>query len=232
MISKQIMGAVVAGCLLTSSLVAGDVTGKVIFKGKAPVEPRINMNADPVCRKAHKKPVFGESVVVNKNGTLKNVLVFIKSGLAPKKYPTPTQKLLFDQEGCEYNPHVLGIMVGQELDIKNSDNTLHNVHSLSKLNPQFNRAQPIKNMVMSEKFEKVETFKVKCEVHPWMNAYIGVFDNPYFAVTGDDGSFTLKGVPAGEYTIEAWQEKYGEKTGKVKVDASGKATVDFTYQGG
>jgi len=231
MSKRRAISILFAGFFVTSTLISGDVTGKVEFKGKAPEEARINMNADPVCKKAHPGPVFGQEVVVNKNETLKNVLIFIKDGLPAKTYEAPKQKLLFDQKGCEYSPHVLGIMVGQELDIKNSDPTLHNVHSLSKLNPQFNRAQPIQNMVMTEKFDKVETFKVKCEVHPWMNAYIGVFNNPYFAVTGDDGSFTLKGVPAGEYTIEAWQEKYGSQTAKVKVGASGKATVDFTYKG-
>ena len=231
MTQKRYLAVVVVGCLVGSNLIAGDVTGKVIFKGKAPAESRINMNADPVCKKAHAGPVVGEEVVVNKNGTLKNVLIYIKGGLAAKTYSAPAKSLVFDQEGCQYKPHVLGIMVGQELEIKNSDNTLHNVHSLSKLNPQFNRAQPMKNMVMKEKFLKAETFKVKCEVHPWMGAYIGVFDNPYFAVTGDDGSFTLSNVPAGEYTVEAWQEKYGTQTAKLKVDASGKATVDFTYQG-
>lgn len=230
--SKRIVVSILfAGFIATAGMTAGDVTGKVMFKGKAPEEAKINMNADPVCKKAHAGVVWGQEVVVNKNSTLKNVLVYIKEGLSAKTYETPKQKLLFDQQGCEYNPHVLGIMVGQELDIKNSDPTLHNVHSLSKLNPQFNRAQPMKNMVMTEKFEKAETFKVKCEVHPWMNAYIGVFNHPFFAVTGDDGSFTLKGVPAGEYTIEAWQEKYGVQTAKVKVDASGKATVDFSYKG-
>jgi plastocyanin len=231
MVKRRIASVLFVGFVVTSALLAGDVTGKVEFKGKAPAEPRINMNADPICRKAHTGPVFEEDVVVNKNQTLKNVLIFIKDGLPAKAYPAPQQKLLFDQIGCEYKPHVLGVMVGQELDIKNSDPTLHNVHSLSKLNPQFNRAQPIKNMVMTEKFEKPETFKVKCEVHPWMHAYIGVFNNPFFAVTGDDGSFTLKGVPPGEYTIEAWQEKYGTQTAKVKVGPSGKATVDFTYKG-
>ena len=231
MIESRVVSVLCVGVFFTVCLTAGDVTGKVIFKGKPPIEPRINMNADPVCRKAHPGPVFAEEVVVNKNETLKNVLIFIKDGLNGKKFAAPAKSLLFDQLGCEYYPHVLGIMVGQKLEIKNSDPTLHNVHSLSKLNPQFNRAQPMKNMVMTETFSKDEIFKVKCEVHPWMNAFIGVFDNPYFAVTGDDGSFTLKGVPPGEYTIEAWQEKYGAQTAKVKVEASGKVTVDFTYKG-
>ena len=122
-------------------------------------------------------------------------------------------------------------MVGQVLEIRNSDATLHNVHSLSKLNKPFNRAEPMKNMVVTEKFEKPETFKVKCDVHPWMNAYIGVFNNPFYAVTGDDGSFDLKGVPPGEYIVETWQEKYGTQTAKVKVGATGKITLNFTYEG-
>ncbi len=227
----KLLSAAVAGFLIGSTAVAGQITGKVLFKGKAPAEARINMNADPVCKKAHAGAVFGEEVVVNKNGTLKNVLIYIKSGLAAKTYTAPAKKLVFDQEGCQYKPHVMGIMVGQELEIKNSDNTLHNVHSLSKLNPQFNRAQPMKNMVMTEKFQKAETFKVKCEVHPWMGAYIGVFDNPYFAVSGDDGTFTIDNVPAGQYTVEAWQEKYGTQEGTLKVDATGKATLDFTFKG-
>lgn len=231
MINRRAVSVLSLGILVSSAMMAGDISGKVLFKGKAPVEQRINMGADPVCKRAHPGPVYGQEVVVNKNETLKNVFVYIKDGLTGKTYQPPKQKLLFDQIGCEYQPHALGIMVGQELEIKNSDPTLHNVHSLSKLNPQFNRAQPMKNMVMTETFSKPETFKVKCEVHPWMNAYIGVFNNPYFAVTSDDGSFTLKGVPPGEYTIEAWQEKYGAKTAKVKVEASGKVTVDFTYQG-
>lgn len=216
---------------LVSGLTAGDITGKVLFKGKPPVEPRINMNTDPVCRKAHPGPVFAEEVVVNKNATLRNVLVYIKSGLSGKSYAAPKQPEVFDQKGCVYHPHVLGIMVGQVLEIRNSDATLHNVHSLSKLNKPFNRAEPMKNMVVTEKFEKPETFKVKCDVHPWMNAYIGVFNNPFYAVTGDDGSFDLKGVPPGEYIVETWQEKYGTQTAKVKVGATGKVTLNFTYEG-
>ena len=210
---------------------AGDVTGKVAFTGTAPKMARIMMNADPVCVKQHTTPVTGEEVVVNKNGTLKNVLIYVKEGLGAKTFSPPAMKVEFNQKGCQYWPHVVGIQTGQELEVVNSDPTLHNVHSLSKENPQFNVAQPIKGMKLTKKFDKPEVFKVKCEVHTWMGAYIGVFSHPYFAVTGDDGTFSLKGLPAGDYTIEAWHEKYGTQTMKVKVAAGGAATADFTFAG-
>ncbi len=228
---RNIVSILLATVFVTTGLVAGDVNGKVVFKGKAPAETRLNMNADPVCKREHPGQVYSQDVVVNKNGTLKNVIVYVKSGLPAKAYTAPSAKVMLDQKGCEYYPHVVGLMVGQTLDIKNSDPTLHNIHSLSTANTPFNRAQPSKNMVMTEKFDKPETFKVKCDVHPWMSAYIGVFTSPYFAVTGDDGSFELKNVPPGEYTIETWQEKYGVQTATVKVGPSGNATVDFTYKG-
>ncbi len=221
----------IAAMCLAGTLVAGDVTGKIAFDGQAPKPNRIRMNADPVCMKAHKDAVLSEEVVVNKNGTLKNVLVYVKDGLGGKTFPAAKNKVVFDQIGCVYEPHVLGIQTGQDLEVLNSDPTLHNVHSLSKSNTSFNQAMPMKGMKLTKKFDKVENFKVKCEVHPWMNAYIGVFNHPFFAVTGDDGSFTLKGVPAGDYTVEAWHEKYGSQTAKVKVDASGKATADFKFTG-
>jgi plastocyanin len=189
------------------------------------------MNADPVCVKQHKTPVVGEEVVVNTNGTLKNVLVYVKEGLGSRKFDPPAGKLEFEQKGCQYTPHVLGIQVGQELEIVNGDPTLHNVHSLSKENAQFNVAQPKQGMKLTKKFDKPEVFKVKCEVHTWMGAYIGVFGHPYFAVTSDDGSFKLKNLPAGDYTIEAWHEKYGTQTMKVKVAAGGAATADFKFEG-
>ncbi len=210
---------------------AGDVTGKVSFDGKAPAAARLRMDADKICARAHKAPVMGEDVVVNKNGTLKNVLIYVKDGLGGKKFDAPKDKVVFDQEGCVYDPHVLGIMVGQTLEVLNSDPTLHNVHSLSKANTQFNQAMPMKGMKLTKTFDKVETFKVKCEVHPWMGAYIGVFNHPYYAVTDDNGNFTIKGLSAGTYTLEAWHEKYGTQTMKVTVDASGKATADFKYSG-
>ena len=209
--------------------IAGDVSGKVMFEGTAPKAAVLRMDADKVCKAAHKAPQKSEEVIVNSNNTLKNVLVYVKSGLGSKKFDASSKKVEFDQEGCMYKPHVVGIQTGQELVVKNSDPTLHNVHSLSKENPQFNVAQPKKGMTLTKKFDKAEVFKVKCEVHTWMGAYIGVFSHPFFAVTGDDGSFTLAKLPAGDYTLEAWHEKYGVQTAKVKVDASGKATADFKF---
>lgn len=227
----KIAGVGIATVCLAGTLIAGDVTGKVSFEGEAPKPNRVRMNADPVCMKAHKDAVLSDEVVVNKNGTLMNVLVYVKDGLGGKAFPAAKNKVVFDQIGCIYKPHVLGIQTGQELEILNSDPTLHNVHSLSKANTSFNQAMPMKGMKLTKKFDKVENFKVKCEVHPWMSAYIGVFNHPFYAVTGNDGSFTLKGVPAGDYTVEAWHEKYGTQTAKVKVDASGKATADFKFAG-
>ncbi|MEK7249682.1 MAG: carboxypeptidase regulatory-like domain-containing protein [Bacteroidota bacterium] len=216
-------------CIAGTAL-AGDVSGKVSFEGTAPKSLPLRMDADKVCKVAHKTPVKSEEVVVNANNTLKNVLVYVKDGLGGKKFDAPSKKVTFDQKGCVYSPHVLGIQSGQELEVMNSDPTLHNVHSLSKNNPSFNVAQPMKGMKRSFKFDKPEVFKVKCEVHTWMGAYIGVFNHPFFSVTGEDGSFSLKKLPAGDYTIEAWHEKYGTQTAKVKVDAAGKATADFKFK--
>jgi plastocyanin len=227
---KKIL-TVVAVLGMTTQAMGGDITGKVVFEGKAPAPTRLRMDADKVCARIHTTPVMSEEVVVNKNGTLKNVLVYVKDGLGGKKFDPPKEKAVLDQIGCVYKPHVLGIMVGQELEILNSDPTLHNVHSLSKANPKFNVAMPMKGMKLNKKFDKVETFKVKCEVHPWMGAYIGVFNHPYFAVTDDNGNYTIKGLPAGEYTIETWHEKYGTQTMKVAVGATDKKTADFKYAG-
>ena len=225
----RIMRWVVGGLCVVSYAMAGEVSGKVAFQGTPPKPARLQMGADAVCMKQHKDPVFGQEVVVNKNGTLQNVLVYVKDGLGGKTFTAPSEKVTFDQKGCMYSPHVLGIQTGQELEVRNSDPTLHNVHSLSKLNPQFNLGQPKQGMKFTKKFDKPETFKVKCEVHSWMGAYMGVFNHPFFAVTGEDGSFTLKNLPAGEYTIEAWHEKYGTQSMKVTVGATEKKTVDFKF---
>lgn len=226
-----LVATMIAGTIAVSLPVqAGDVTGKVSFDGTAPKATRLRMDADKVCSRAHKDAVLGEEVVINANGTLRNVIVYVKDGLKVKKFPAPKGKTKFDQIGCVYTPHVLGVQTGQEVEIVNSDPTLHNVHSLSKDNPSFNVAQPKKGMTLSKTFEKGEIFKVKCEVHTWMGAYIGVFEHPFFAVTGDDGSFKLDKLPPGDYTLEAWHEKYGTQTMKVNVEKTGAQTADFTFK--
>ncbi|MGA7159364.1 MAG: carboxypeptidase regulatory-like domain-containing protein [Bacteroidota bacterium] len=230
---KKYLNAFVIGAMSLMSVTlmyGGDITGKISFSGKAPAVPQIKMNADKQCLAMHAKPVNSEDVIVNSNGTLMNVFVYIKDGLT-KKYDVPTTAVVLAQQGCQYHPHVFGIQAGQPLEIVNDDPLLHNIHALPKNSPQFNNAQPLKGMKMTKKFDKPEIMvKFKCEVHNWMNCYAGVTDNPFYAVSDDKGNFTIKGVPPGTYTVEAWHEKYG--TQEMKVTVSDKvATADFKYAG-
>ncbi len=205
------------------------VTGKVLFEGTAPAPLPIKMDADPVCLLQHAKGATSEEVVVNGNGTLKNVFVYVKEGLAGQKFEAPKEPVVFDQKGCSYNPHVFGIMANQPLEILNSDGTLHNVHALPKASKEFNLGMPIQGMKLTQKFTSPEVMvKIKCEVHPWMAAYAGVLDHPFYGVTNDQGAFEIKGLPAGEYVLEAWHEKYGSQTATVKVPETGE--VSFTFK--
>lgn len=217
------------------------VKGKVMFQGSAPKMAPINMGADKVCKQQHEDPVMEETVVVNANGTLKNVLIYISDGLPDTEFAPPADPVTINQEGCQYHPHVFGIMAKQTLRILNSDPTLHNIHSLpnaDKGNKGFNFGQPNKGDERKESFEFDEIVKFKCDVHGWMNAYAGVFSHPYFAVTGEDGSFEIKGLPAGKYTVSAWHELYGnpdaktpteELTQEVELGAKDAKEIDFTF---
>lgn len=209
---------------------AATISGRVLFMGDAPVMPAIDMSSNPQCERQHKTPAKAETVVVNPNGTLRNVFVWIKDGLPAVQWAPPATPAHLNQNGCIYEPHVQGIMVGQDLDIVNSDPVNHNVHAECEKNAPWNESQAPRAEHKVKKFVKEEVmFPVTCSVHPWMRAYIGITPHPFFAVTGDDGSFTLKGVPPGTYTVEAVHEKYGKKEGKVTVAPSGAATLDFTY---
>jgi plastocyanin len=214
--------------LPTAGLAGGTVKGKVSYTGAPPAPTKLAMDADPVCAAAHTTPVMSQELVVN-DGGLANVFIYIDG--APAK-PAPTTPAVIDQKGCQYTPHVLGVQVGQPLQILNSDQTLHNIHGMPKKNPSFNFAMPKFVKKKDTKFDSAEVMvAVKCDVHPWMNSYVGVLEHPYFAVSGADGTFSIADVPPGEYTVKAWQEKLGEKDAKVKVDEGGTATVDFSYAG-
>ena len=211
---------------------AGDIHGKITFDGKAPKMKSLRMDADPVCVANNEVAPRKEWLILDENNGLKNVLVFVKEspsgGSLEGDLNLVEKHAVIDQKGCVYVPHVLGVMVGQKLDILNNDGTLHNIHALPKVNKEFNKAMPRSKKQMTVQFDKSEKpFKVKCDVHPWMGAFIGVFDHPYFAVTGDDGSYVISGLEPGDYTIEAWHEKLGSQTANVTV---GDSSANFTFK--
>jgi plastocyanin len=210
----------------------GVVKGTVRLEGAPPAGAKLKMDADPYCKTQHAASApTAETVATNPDGTLRNVFVYVKSGLEGKQFTAPTEPAIIDQLGCTYHPHVLGIMVGQPLKILNSDATLHNIHSLAKNSRQFNLGMPIEGMELTQKFtaEEVMVF-IKCDVHPWMGAYVGVLGHPFHSVTADGGAFELKDLPEGTYTIEAWHEKYGTQTQQVTVKAGAPAEVSFTFK--
>jgi plastocyanin len=200
--------------------------------GVVPPNETIKMNADPVCARQVTTPQSMETYIVGPDGkTLGNVFVYVKDGLGNYVFDPPKEPATIDQKDCRYHPHVFGIQVGQPLEIVNSDPTLHNIHAVAKNNREFNNGQPIQNMKTTHTFTAPEVMvPFKCDVHGWMNAYVGVLNHPYFAVTDPSGSFTLKGLPAGTYTIEAWHEKLGAQTQTVTVAAKETKEISFTFK--
>lgn len=207
---------------------AGRVTGKISLQGVAPKPETINSSkSDPYCT----APVLTEDFVVGPGGGLQNVFVYVKDGLGNLKFPVPTKSVVLGQEGCRYVPHVMGIQVGQTLDIVNGDDTLHNIHAVPMLNGEFNKPQEFKGFRNKHVFNTVEVMvPFKCDVHKWMSAHVGVLDHPFFAVSGNDGSFTLEGLPPGTYTIEAVHEKLGRQTQRVTIAAKGSQDISFTFK--
>jgi hypothetical protein len=215
----------------------GSITGTVAFTGAAPAVKPISMDAEPACASSNPN-AHAEDVVVN-DGKLQNVFVYVKDGkTADNKsitgfaFDAPAPDVTLDQHGCQYHPHVLGMMTTMNFKVTNSDQTTHNVHPSPKSNTEWNQSQPSGAPPITQKFTRPEILvPVKCNQHPWMKAYVGVLRNPFFAVSGADGKFEIKGLPPGTYTVVAWHEKFGEKTQSVTVGAKESKTQDFSYDG-
>jgi hypothetical protein len=216
----------------------GTVTGVVSYNGAPPAPKSIDTSADPVCAQTNPNLTTEETVV--NDGKLANAFVYIKDGtladgskFADTGFSTPSEAVTLDQKGCHYTPHVLGIQTNQTFRVTNSDPTQHNVHPTPKNNPEWNQTQANGAAPIEKKFARAEVLiPVKCNQHPWMKAYVGVLKHPYYAVSSEDGTFTLKNVPPGTYTVAAWKEGGAtgtEKSMQVTVPASGSVTADFAF---
>ena len=206
------------------------VIGKVTLNG-SPAKPKpFDLSKEPACAKMHvADPLFPETVLTGPGNSLRNVVVYISTG-APYPGPVPASPALFDQQGCHYTTHVLAFRAGQEVKISNSDPLSHNIHPLAKINREWNKIQPPSTPPFAYAYENEEFIPVKCNIHPWMQGYFVVLRTPYFAVTGDDGSFALPDLPPGRYTITAWHETLGTQSQEIEVNSSGEPkAVNFTF---
>jgi len=209
---------------------AGNVTGRIVFEGTPPAPQPIKMASDPKCA-GDGTTTMTESVIVGDGGALQNVFVYVKDGLGNLVFPVPTTPVVLDQKGCHYLPHVFGVQVGQPVEIRNSDPTLHNVHAVARANQEFNTGQPIQGMKTTHVFTAKEVLlPFKCDVHGWMNSYAGVVDHPFHSVTAADGRFELKGLPPGTYTIEAIHEKFGAQTQGVTIGEKETKDIAFSFK--
>ena len=204
------------------------VSGLVKFDGVPPKPTKIDMSQDPACTSAEANMT---QTVVTDEGDLSNVFVYVKDGTGDRTFDPPKDPVTIDQHGCRYIPHVLGVMAGQPIKIVNSDNTTHNIHPSPTVNREWNESQAPKSPPLDKSFPREEIMmQVKCNQHPWMKMYVNVSKTPFFAVTGRDGKYEIKGLPPGEYTIVARQEKLGEQTMKVTVAAKNNGTANFTFK--
>ncbi len=207
----------------------GTVTGKITYTGTPPKMKPIDMSKEPNCAKEHAaSPVLTENVVSGPGNTLEWAVVYVSAG---DQGSTPgTQTLKFDQKGCQYIPHVLVMQVDQPFQIVNSDPHLHNIHPLPKINPEWNKSQPPGTPPLTEKYDKPEFISVKCNVHPWMHGWFIVLNTSHYAVSGSDGSFTLKGLAPGKYTLTAWQEQFGTQAQDVTLASGETKNITFTFK--
>ena len=227
---RKIMSMVMIAFIALSALVAGEGKGRVKYLGKPPKAKRIRMDEDPVCAASHKERVNQEKMILDAEGNMANVIVYLKG--VPYNGEAPSNEVIIDQKGCVYSPHVMGVQAGQPIKILNSDAVMHNIHGLPKVNKEFNFGMPKSLKEKSVIFDKAEdVFVIKCDVHPWMKSYTQVFDHPYFAVTDTNGAFSISNVPDGSYDIVAWQERFKKKVLTQSVTIKdGAATVNFEFK--
>jgi plastocyanin len=212
---------------------ARTVSGRVLFTGKAPARSVIKMSSDPSCVTSGGQKPLDNAVLVAADGALQNAFVYVKTGLDPVyTFETPSTPLVLDQKGCFFVPRVMGLRVGQPLELANTDPTFHNIHALPKENREFNHGLAPGIPAMRHTFTKPEVMvRFKCDVHGWMGAHIGVMSHPFYAVTSADGTFSLAGVPPGTYTVEAWHEVFGTRTAEVTVGAGDTPSLSFSFGG-
>jgi plastocyanin len=206
----------------------GSVTGKVTYTGTPAKMKPIDMSKEPTCAKQHATPVMTQNVTTGAGNTLQWVVVYISAGDQGSAAPTAAVK--YEQKGCEYLPHVLPMQVSQQLQIFNDDQTSHNIHPLAKVNPEWNKSQPAGSPPIDAKYDKAEFIPVKCNIHPWMHGYFVVLNTSHYSVTGEDGSFDLKGLPPGKYTVTAWQEQYGSQTQDVTIAGNETKSINFVFK--
>lgn len=206
----------------------GRITGVITLEGKPPAPQAVSMNADPVCNALG---TYSTEEVVASNGKLQNVFVYVKSGLpSDVTYPPVQTEVVLHQQGCRYVPHVLGLHTGATLSVSSKDDTTHNVNPKPQINREWDSNIPPGADPFKKQFRKAEVvIPVKCGIHRWMSAYIGVLDHPFFAVSDTNGQFTLAGLPPGEYEIEIWHERYKTQSRKVTITAQGESKADFSY---
>jgi plastocyanin len=209
---------------------AGTISGTIKLDGTPPAPHKINMAAEDYCVTQHPTPVNDEEVVTGPGGTLQNAVVYISDDMSKWAVTVPSTPATIDQKGCLYHPHIVSMIAGQQLQVTNSDNTTHNIHPVPAQNREWNQSQPPGAPPIVNTFARPEmAIPVKCNVHPWMKAYVFVFPNSYYSVTGNDGKYTISNVPPGTYTVTVWQEKYGNKTMSVTVGPKESKTADLSF---
>jgi hypothetical protein len=213
-------------------LTAGSISGTIRYTGKRPRPTTIDMSEDPACVEAHRGKAIDESLLISPNGALANAFVYVKTGLDGKNFEVPSTPVTIDQKGCWFRPRVLGIQTNQILHVTNSDPVTHNIHPMAQINREWNHSQGAGDAPLVRKFIKPEIMiPVKCNIHHWMRAYIGVVDHPCFAVSTQDGSYTIAGLPPGTYTIEVWHESLGTEEQQITVAPHANAVANVTFKG-